>query len=93
LGYFVNSKYKKEVIILNLKQLRKKFNLTQIELAEILGIAQSKVSRIEDNKLEMKVSELGKLLNALKLSAYDVESLIENQVNHAKPPRINQETK
>lgn len=72
---------------MNLKYLRKKFKLTQKELATILGVTQAKVSDLENNKLEMKVSELGKLIKALNLNSDFYESLIDNQVQNAKPPK------
>ena len=72
---------------MNLKDLRKKFSLTQQELAKMLGMKQNTISLIENNELEMKVSQLGKLIHALNLNAELYEELIDDQVKHAKPIR------
>lgn len=72
---------------MNLVDLRKKFNLSQEDLAKLLGVTQAKVSRLESHELELKVSELGKLIKALDLNAEYYESLIDDAISNAKPPR------
>ncbi|MCK4551649.1 MAG: helix-turn-helix transcriptional regulator [Tenericutes bacterium] len=52
---------------MNLREVRKKFNITQKELADMIGMEQSYVSRLERGECEMKVSHLGKLIKALSM--------------------------
>ncbi|MDZ4196930.1 MAG: helix-turn-helix transcriptional regulator [Candidatus Izemoplasmatales bacterium] len=72
---------------MNLKELRRENNLSQEDVAKIIGSSQTKVGRIESGKLEMKLSEFGRLKNALKLNAEYYESLIDDAVKNAKPRR------
>ena len=53
-----------------IKQIRKKQKVTQIELAEMTGIAQSELSLIENNKKTCNVETAKKIARAL---GYSVE--------------------
>lgn len=77
---------------MNLKDLRRELNLTQEDVAAIIGSSQTKVGRIESGELEMKLSEFGKLKNALKINAEYYESLIDEAVRSAKPKRATKRT-
>ena len=69
---------------MNLKDVRKRFDLTQKDLAKILQVSQSKVSDLENGILELKVSELGKLIDALNLTWDYYEDLIRTQTDLSK---------
>ena len=69
---------------MNLKDVRKRFDLTQKDLAKILQVSQSKVSDLENGILELKVSELGKLIDALNLTWDYYEDLIKTQTDLSK---------
>lgn len=72
---------------MNLKSIRELKGLTQKEIADIIEVHVSKVSRIENGELEMKLSEFGRLKNALKFNAEYYESLIDDAIKNAKPKR------
>ena len=50
-----------------LKQLRKDANLTQKKLAELAGVSQSLIARIEKKNIDPRISTLKKILDALIL--------------------------
>lgn len=56
-----------------IKESRIKKNLSQKELADITGISQTYISKIEENKRQPTLSKVIKLANALDMS---IESLI-----------------
>ncbi len=49
----------------DIKKIRKKFNLTQIELAQRSGVSQSMIAKIESGHLEPTYSNAIKIFNAL----------------------------
>lgn len=52
-----------------IRELRKKYNLTQAKLSEITGIEYRHIQRLESNKpSEAKISTLEKLAKAFKMS-------------------------
>lgn len=55
-----------------IKQLRIKKNLTTYDLAEITGISQSTISKIENNKRKIDTETLTKLADALNVSTNDL---------------------
>ena len=48
--------------------IRKRYDLTQDELSEAIGISRYKLSLIENNKRQLKIEEMIKLCKALKIS-------------------------
>lgn len=52
-----------------LKQARQSKGLTQIELAEILGISQTSYQRMETGVHDMKMSSIYKICKALEISS------------------------
>lgn len=59
----------------NIKKLRKKYNLTQEEFAEKIGILLQGLSNIERNKYQPAASTIDKICRKFKISP--VELLIE----------------
>lgn len=57
--------------MLNIKELRKKQDITQKELAEKLGIERSKISQWETGYCLPKVTELPKIAKALNCNISD----------------------
>jgi len=72
---------------MKLEDLRRDYNLSQLETARILETTQATVSRIESGIQELKISDLGKLINALDLNSEYYERLIAEATNSAKPQR------
>ena len=56
-----------------IKELRKKFNLTQEKLAELAGIPQSHVSRLENGKHSPSHVTIEKLATALGVEASELD--------------------
>ncbi len=55
--------------ITRLKDIRKKFNLTQHEFAKLAGVSQSLIAKIESGLLDPSYSNVVKLTNAINLLA------------------------
>lgn len=55
-----------------IKFLRSKKNISQYKLAEITGLSQSQISKIENGKRSIKDSELIKIAFALNISAQEL---------------------
>lgn len=73
---------------MNLKDLRKHYNLSQSEIAKIMDLDTSTVSKIEKGKIEMKLSSYGKLINALKISKEFSDGLIKQAIDYKRPKEI-----
>lgn len=71
-----------------LKKLRKESKLTQKKLADLAGVSQSLIARIENNDVDPKTSTLRKILTALESVRSDKMLAIEyasKQVLHISP--------
>lgn len=55
-----------------LKEARKKANLTQVELANIIGVKAAEISQYESNKRTPRWPVFNKLLDALNITADEV---------------------
>ena len=58
-----------EILAINLKYYRKKYNLSQERFAEILGTTLSYLNQIENNKVDVKSSTIDKF--AKNINNYD----------------------
>ena len=58
-----------ELLAMNLRYYRKKYDLSQEKFAEILGTSLSHLNRIEQNKIDVKASSIDKYTD--KLNNYD----------------------
>lgn len=56
----------------NLKHLRTEKSITQAELAEILGITQAFVSRVENNTKSLTVGQVCEIAKALDCSTDEI---------------------
>lgn len=63
-----------EILAINLKYYRKKYNLYQKKFAEVLGTTLSYLNQIENNKVDVKTSTVDRF--ARKLQNYDKHSEI-----------------
>ena len=52
-----------EVLAINLKYYRKKYNLSQEKFADIIGTSLSYLNQIENNKVDVKSSTIMKFAN------------------------------
>lgn len=60
-----------------IKEYRIKRNLTQEQLAEILGISPRQMQRIENGESITKISTLKKFINVLKIENKDIIKMIK----------------
>ena len=58
-----------ELLAMNLRYYRKKYNLSQEKFAEVIGTSLSHLNRIEQNKIDVKASSIDKY--ARRLNNYD----------------------
>ena len=73
-----------EILAINLKYYRKKYNLSQEKFAEVLGTTLSYLNQIENNKVDVKSSTIDKF--AKNINDYDKKSKIkpEDLVTYSK---------
>ena len=55
-----------------IKELREKLGLTQTELAEKVGITQAHIAKIENNKVDVRLSTMNKILSVLETGKYNL---------------------
>lgn len=61
-----------------LKELRKEMNASQADVAEKCGMSQKKLSRLENGKIKLKLSDLKALCLYYKLSSNYILGLPED---------------
>lgn len=66
-----------EILAINLKYYRKKYNLSQEKFAEILGTTLSYLNQIENNKVDVKSSTIDKF--AQNINIYDKSARIKSE--------------
>lgn len=66
-----------EVLAINLKYYRKKYNLSQEKFAEVLGTTLSYLNQIENKKVDVKSSTIDKF--AHNLNKYDKKANIKSE--------------
>ena len=73
-----------EILAINLKYYRKKYNLSQEKFAEVLGTTLSYLNQIENNKVDVKSSTIDKFVK--NINKYDKNSKInpEDLVAYSK---------
>ena len=66
-----------EILAINIKYYRKKYNLSQEKFAEILGTTLSYLNQIENNKVDVKSSTIDKF--ARNINQYDKSVNIKSE--------------
>ena len=66
-----------EILAINLKYYRKKYNLSQEKFAEIIGTSLSYLNQIGNNKVDVKCSTIDKFAN--NINNYDKKSIIKSE--------------
>lgn len=66
-----------EILAINLKYYRKKYNLSQEKFAEVLGTTLSYLNQIENKKVDVKCSTIDKF--AKNINIYDKKSKIKSE--------------
>jgi len=77
-------------ILKNIKQIRLQQNITQEVMADSLSIDVAGYNRIENGKQELKVSQLDKIANILKIRVIDLFTYPEiyEQQNKSNPTKV-----
>lgn len=66
-----------EILSINLKYLRKRYNLSQEKFAEILGTTLSYLNQIENYKVDVRLSTVDKFAN--NINSYDKKANIKGE--------------
>ena len=66
-----------EILAINLKYYRKKYNLSQEKFAEVLGTTLSYLNQIENKKVDVKCSTIDKF--AKNINIYNKKSKIKSE--------------
>ena len=66
-----------DILVINLKYYRKKYNLSQEKFAEIIGTSLSYLNQIENKKVDVKSSTIDKF--ARNLNKYDSKLQITSE--------------
>ena len=66
----------KEILSVNLRYYRKKYNLSQEKFAEVIGTSLSHLNKMEQQKVDVKLSTIEKYANNLsKFSKENIEPI------------------
>jgi len=78
-----------------LKKMRKEIGMTQEQLAELAGISQAHVAKIENEKVNPRLSTVNKIMTVLKSnSTLKCDEYLTKKVIHVKPKdSVNQAAK
>lgn len=69
------------IISTNIENYRKRYNMSQKQLAEKLDITQEMVSKLESGKSNISVKKLVEIWNKLSNKEYDFASKVLNQIS------------
>lgn len=73
-----------EILAINLKYYRKKYNLSQEKFAEVLGTTLSYLNQIENNKVDVKSSTIDKFAKNINNYDKDIKLKSEDLVTYSK---------
>ena len=66
----------KEILSINLRYYRKKYNLSQEKFAEVIGTSLSHLNKMEQQKVDVKLSTITKYANNLsKFANTNIEAI------------------
>lgn len=79
-----NENRQREKVLLLLKEMREKRGITQVELAEKLGVPQSFVSKYESGERQLDILELRQICQLIGISFVDFIQQLEEKLNETK---------
>lgn len=79
-----NENRQREKVLLLLKEMRQKRGITQVELAEKLGVPQSFVSKYESGERQLDILELRQICQLNGISFVDFIQQLEEKLNETK---------
>lgn len=79
-----NENHQREKLLLLLKEIRQKRGVTQVELAEKLGVPQSFVSKYESGERSLDILELRQICQHIGISFDNFVLHLEEKINETK---------
>ena len=79
-----NENHHREKLLLLLKETRQKCGVTQVELAEKLGVPQSFVSKYESGERQLDILELRQICQLIGISFDNFVHQLEEKLNETK---------
>ena len=79
-----NENRQREKFLLLLKETRQKHGVTQVELAEKLGVPQSFVSKYESGERQLDILELRQICQFIGISFDNFIHQLEEKINETK---------
>lgn len=80
----LNEKTQQEKLLLLLKEIRIKKNITQAELAKKLGVPQSFVSKYESGERQLDILELRQICQQIGITLESFIHKLEEKINETK---------
>jgi transcriptional regulator with XRE-family HTH domain len=74
----------REKFLFLLKEIRQKRGVTQVELAEKLGVPQSFVSKYESGERQLNILELRQICHSIGISFDNFVLQLEEKINETK---------
>lgn len=79
-----NENRQREKLLLLLKEIRQKRGITQVELAEKIGVPQSFVSKYESGERQLDILELRQICQIIEISFDNFIRQLEEKINETK---------
>ena len=79
-----NENRQREKFLFLLKEIRQKRGITQVELAEKLGVPQSFVSKYESGERQLNILELRQICQLIGISFDNFVRQLEEKINETK---------
>lgn len=79
-----NETRQREQLLLLLKELRQKSAIRQVDMAKLLNVPQSFVSKYESGTRQLDILELRQICKILGISLNDFVKKLEERINEAK---------
>ena len=79
-----NESRQREKLLFLLKEIRQKRGITQVELAEKLGVPQSFVSKYESGERQLNILELRQICQLIGISFDNFVRQLEEKINETK---------
>ena len=80
----LNEETQQQKLLLLLKEIRLKKNITQVELAKKLGVPQSFVSKYESGERQLDILELRQICQQIGITLESFIHKLEEKINEAK---------
>jgi len=79
-----NENHQREKLLILLKEIRQRQGLTQVELAEKLGVPQSFISKYESGERQLDILELRQICQFTGISFDNFVRQLEEKINETK---------